>query len=147
MAVSAIGKLSVNCPQMSLDSHARRGIGGNQPQVRLEFAFYALKFGGGLLPDAIMVLAISAPAGLPDTIPLLLFRYHLGQIIPQALGDFGIWRDFPDGTLDRTAPPVQFRRCHCVHRVFCRCHHIHGNVLPTREMVRAARTRPSPARM
>jgi hypothetical protein len=132
MAGSAAGKLSVDCPQMSVDRYTRRGIGGNQPQVCLESAFHAFEFGSGLLPDAIMVLAILAPADLPDTIPLLLFRYYLGQIIPQAFGHFGIWRDFPDGMLERTAPSVQFRCCHGVRRVFCRCHQIDGNVLPTR---------------
>jgi hypothetical protein len=48
-------------------------------------AFGASKLGSGLLPNAIMILVIIAPAGLPDTSPLLLFGYHVAKVIPQAI--------------------------------------------------------------
>ena len=35
VAVSAVGKLSVNCPHMILDRHAGRGIRGKQPKICL----------------------------------------------------------------------------------------------------------------
>ncbi|HEY6315669.1 MAG TPA: hypothetical protein VIY52_33340 [Streptosporangiaceae bacterium] len=50
-----------------------------------------------------MVLISISSAGLPDTSPLVLFRYHAGKIVPQVFRHDGIWRDFPDSTLKRTA--------------------------------------------
>jgi hypothetical protein len=67
MAVSAVGELSVNCLQMSLDRHMCRGISINQSEIFLQFAFDAFKLGSGLLPDAIMVLIIIEPANLNDS--------------------------------------------------------------------------------
>jgi hypothetical protein len=122
MAVRAVGKLGVHCPQMSLNRHAGRGIGGNQPEICLQLAFHAFKFGCGLLPDAIMVLIVISTADLPDTSPLLLLGCDLGQIVPQAFRHAITWRDFPDGTLKRAAPPVQLGCRQCVYRVLCRLH-------------------------
>jgi len=86
VAVSAFGKLSVNCPHMRLDGDTRRGIDGNQPEICLQIAFGAFKLGSGLLPDAIMILIVVPPADLPDTAPLLLFGYHVAKVIPQGIG-------------------------------------------------------------
>jgi hypothetical protein len=122
MAVSAVGKLSVNCPQMSLDGHARRGIAGDQPEICLQLAFHAFKLGSGLLPDAIMVLISISPGGLPDTGPLLLFGYHVAKIIPQAIGHRDICGNFPDGTFKRAPPLIQFVGGQRVDRVLCRRH-------------------------
>jgi hypothetical protein len=85
-------------------------------------AFGAFKLGSGLLPNAIMVLIIIAPAGLPDTSPLLLFGYHVAKIIPQAIGHRGAGDNFSDGTLKRAAALVQLGGRQRVYRVLCRRH-------------------------
>jgi len=122
MAVSTVGKLSVNCPQMILDGHTRRRIGGNQPQICPQITFGAFKLGGGLLPDAIMVPIVIPPAGLPDTGPLLLLGHHVAKFIPQVIRHGGTWRKFPDGTFKRAAPLVQFVGRQRVYRVLCSRH-------------------------
>ncbi len=122
MAVRAVGKLGVNCPQMGPDRHMCRRISGNQPEICPEFAFHSFKLGRGLLPDAIMVSVVISPADLTDTGSLLLFRYHLSQIVPQVFRYSSTWRNFPDGTLKRTAPLVQFVGRQGVYRVLYRRH-------------------------
>jgi hypothetical protein len=122
MVVSAVGDLSVNCLQMGLDRHMCRGISINQSEICLQFAFDAFKLGSALLPDAIMVLIIIAPANMPDTSPLLLFGYHMGKVTPQAIGHESAWRDSPDGTLKRAAALVQLIGRQRVNRMLYRCH-------------------------
>ncbi len=88
----------------------------------MKVAFYAFKLGSGLLPDAIMVLIVISPASLPDTGPLVLLGYHLGEVVPQIFGDGGTLRYFADGMLKRAAMLFELVCCKCVYWVLCRFH-------------------------
>jgi len=58
--------------------------------------FHAFKLGRVLLPDAVVILIVVPPADLLDTCPLLLFGYHLGEIVAQIFSDWHIRRSFAD---------------------------------------------------